>query len=1668
MKVRILPGQGGAIGSLIVKSDGKELVGKPTVTESLVLPAGARLSLGELPFESEEIRPGASCKLSAMLPPNPQIGVRAGMHEAHQYYPEYDFTRVRLEKTYELAGGVAGLSVSYTFTNTGDEPVKICPAFTRNFRSEAKSRGLVVSSRDGPLPVEHKHPLYASYFDRNQGTAYTGAQAWIGFEPAGTGQRLLNRFDPRHTSAIRVLSDVPECVGTRVELDPGKSFTTRTWILLTDIPLRSLGGVGDGLVGAVELSPPTKLTKAEVLEGRLENPEKIFGGGDEEPEIDDLDLEDTEGVVPKEMATKKGYLKGKKVELKLALTSAENSSLQVTGHARPLPEGESVALGTKGVSLRAGTRNSVSFDFVPSSVGTWLTSFEILKDGKLLGAVERPVEVQGPSGFVLPRAPQDRAGELFRDWGKFDPFDIHPQPTLEVQVPHTRYAKPYARGKVRAAVVIPWQIGREVVELAQRIDLDLQCVFIGSHGFIWEQKLMPGRRRRAPNDEVHAMKDALNAAPQVIALIGTPLKWFPQDVEDEIVRQVRAGAGLVLCPAWEAPESIRTLIEGAKERLPYPGEGCATATLGKGRVCFFEASGMEISYRPQMATSELRLEQFSRALLWAARMEPRVTLQTKPKKLALENTSPEALKVDVELSNRSEGDFAGTLELVARQDRATDFASVYGKSYCLGVMLSMPYALLEDVASVGKKVALQKGDSKTVSIDVPVVRAGTYRLYTILKDADGRTADWNYTPAAVSTTYSLETFAIEKRPIGPERLFGFRPEDTARVTLRFRAKGAVGQDLSAFLMAEDKTGRRIISQKCPLKFENGEAAAVFESQLHGAHRRLLILRVGLESQGQILLEARKPLHVREGAGRQPKFRFVLMDNEANLPLHLTGISEQMGPYDTTLFSWYDLNVWPTGTFLQEGNREEEDRKARDAEAKRIAKEAKEAAKGITEPEDEDEDDEFEGLIEEKQDEEPKAPRGFIRKLCFNNPSVRRRKVEELRRFALRKNQLGPQYVYFTHEYSYGSNDVCQCGHCQAAFREKLKQTHGTLDGLNRAWGTRYKSWDEVFLYRVEKGLKPPPMKDWPWVIATWQYKSTQLADLCHEIVKAGKEITDDIDYGHIALSKMGLWIGMDFWEWSRVGDKHIMYRDVEEWQSMCGSPTSTGWHSGYGRQYNPSEAQCKLWSRLVDGAWGIAHFTCPGYPLARADGVFFDGAQALFGNLKEIQRGWDELLLGHDHKDGIGLYRSTPSFAVHMMEFWQATGGKGSKGDMDWERRFAHFLTGAARSYKQARAHYIYHGQVLEGRLGLFGKPKIIFLCYTTAMSPREAEVLREFVRDGGTLVGGVNVATRDWHGKPLKQPLLDEVFGIDRIGEYQPAFGVMPDEGPTRIEFVEPVAEVTECNQLVVGPPNVRVADGAKARASYELNGTQCPAFIVNEYGKGRAVYLNFLPLHFNQNNGKTWDEETAGASSALVRHLVEQSGIEPFERVEYGETTSLRCPVGRFVDGENRYLAAIAHWGFGPRTYRNCTARLHLLEPRHVYDARREKYLGHGVEFPMEFTPEKLATVYSLLPYKVEGLEIAPVKEPAKPGGVAEFRVKVRTDGKAPGRHVIRVTVFGPDGNLQEVHCYNLIAKDGEAIARVHLGFNEPTGKWEIQLRDVGTGVRAVRSLDVTGHGR
>jgi hypothetical protein len=133
-------------------------------------------------------------------------------------------------------------------------------------------------------------------------------------------------------------------------------------------------------------------------------------------------------------------------------------------------------------------------------------------------------------------------------------------------------------------------------------------------------------------------------------------------------------------------------------------------------------------------------------------------------------------------------------------------------------------------------------------------------------------------------------------------------------------------------------------------------------------------------------------------------------------------------------------------------------------------------------------------------------------------------------------------------------------------------------------------------------------------------------------------------------------------------------------------------------------------------------------------------------------------------------------------------------------------------------------------------------------------------------------------------------------------------------------------------------------------------------------------------------------------------------------------------------------------------------------VYDARRGEYLGHGKEFALRFTPEMLASVSAVLPYRVQGLAVSADSAAVDQGNTLQCRVEVRTDGPKPGRHVIRVDALGPDGVVSGVHSQNLTMEKGEGAIVFRTARNEPVGRWRLVLRDMATGTRAERPVEVT----
>lgn len=118
--------------------------------------------------------------------------------------------------------------------------------------------------------------------------------------------------------------------------------------------------------------------------------------------------------------------------------------------------------------------------------------------------------------------------------------------------------------------------------------------------------------------------------------------------------------------------------------------------------------------------------------------------------------------------------------------------------------------------------------------------------------------------------------------------------------------------------------------------------------------------------------------------------------------------------------------------------------------------------------------------------------------CFDHPGA----MADMRRFITKLVQVLGKYenvvVWNTWQeigYGYHHSDICFCEHTLAFFREWLMGKHGDLDGLNRAWKTRYPEWGAVSPSRSLVARRPYP------VDIAWQY------------------FTDNIKIGHVLRSR---------------------------------------------------------------------------------------------------------------------------------------------------------------------------------------------------------------------------------------------------------------------------------------------------------------------------------------------------------------------------------------------------------------------------------------------------------------------------------------------------------------------------------------------------------------------
>lgn len=1639
------------------------------------------------------------------------------------------YESLQLTKKFSLPEASAVLTVEYELSNTGKETIEVCLGTTHSFAGSNLSIATREGAASFPIPIKdaYRLPLLA---DSTSPWLYDVPSAWCGMLNE-EGRGAVGAFDSRHISFLQpdLICGSVLLGRTKVRIEPGETFRTSGWIMPLKNVTRIVAAA-NSVVANFEVTPgsadgraslerkefssklPSNLEVAINLGGKQKDNSELAVGAPDAGVFDQTELTEEEQVLAElegEEALNRVKMQydGSAVGIRMLLESAIDGEARISFRMRHNPHGKWQDIARREVRLQRGEAVPVDLEVSPKEVGTHIVQAIVESGGKELARFEQPVIAHHPSGFYLPDAPA-LEGEVNREFyyshvgaRPMWPYEAGWQPSMEIERPHFDLAPSLAGGALKALFITPHLRTREVIELAHRMELNFECVVTGVGGY----GIKTGGRKRAAIDQIDFCRSALNKKHEVIVLPILLGQWLTLDIVEEIARQVREdGVGLVL----PLPEHLFGSF--AKFSEIATSEGCPQnfrkARAGKGRVVFLDGNSQELFTNwmcgtPKMTDTEVSY--FAKMLLWAAGRKPGIAISlASPKQRLGIDRSAGATRFQFRLENKTKESFKGKLKVVARQDLEKDY-TFYPRSEMLRSYRVC--RLWDERATAEADLSIPATGSQTVPISF-ALPAGNLSLDAYVSNASGGTLTWERFPVVLEAVADIASIRLVSGVRNPrEIVFSTLKNDIK--SMLFTSKSTSTLKLTCGLTKSEKIKRvalvatdpwdRTVSQ-IEHEVEPGGAnpEVEFSVPLNACLHRVLIVSIRAFDADGCVRERRLCGFIHPQAARLPVFEFRAYAEASEVDRSITGYDARVGaaPFSRALLhAWFNVSVqaWMGGPPTMR----------RVSVPGEVLDEppALPAVGGLTEAdktgakkkEDLDEvDNEFEN--------KPVDPRdGWVRLPCINDPDLRKAIQESIRGLYLEQSFFGPfsggwgdewyitkqgelnneQYPWRRSFEPGKDTNSCRCTHCLALFRPYARKLFdGNLDALNNEWETTFKSWEEVdrpIVNKTVNDLNAPPESQWARFIDHRRFDDYRVA----ELLKEGRDVVKAIEplnrIGWGDIFKTSLCSGIDAYLMSQYCDNNQLDRDHVQWASF-GTSTNSHW-VGYHKKYSTIRENFTPWWMMFDGNTSISYYGKGNYPMHQPDFTFFEAPKEMFRAMHEIrQTGFDRLLVYHQQIDPVAIHYDPASIYIAQVEDWKED-----------PKQFIGNMVNAGRAYNElcheieqtwrgllsgrGLLHFATaYGQLEEGHFGRFGTPKLLFLPYTQCISPKQAATLERFVREGGVLVGDIHTGLRDGHGKRMEAGLLDHVFGIERRkSKERMRIRTLADGKPIPVRFGSEFGEPFELSFNAVGPGDVTPVT-AKPLASYALENEQHPAFLVNGFGKGKAVYLNFAATGYQviEDEGRSDEvevtvKELQGIAAARFRtvfeKLISYTDIRPAVKISGGQ-------LWRFSEKEATYICLGAGYKGNPDMWRK-PYEVSLDQKRHVYDSRRRQYVGFTDRFEARYSiKEKLfALVYATLPYKVEAVDVKLKSDSVRQGGTLFFSVGILPAQADKNRHVLSLSVTDP--NRKDISWYGgvLETKDGIAEGRIDFAFSDVPGIWGIKLTDTATGVSSQKSIEL-----
>ena len=337
-------------------------------------------------------------------------------------------------------------------------------------------------------------------------------------------------------------------------------------------------------------------------------------------------------------------------------------------------------------------------------------------------------------------------------------------------------------------------------------------------------------------------------------------------------------------------------------------------------------------------------------------------------------------------------------------------------------------------------------------------------------------------------------------------------------------------------------------------------------------------------------------------------------------------------------------------------------------------------------------------------------------------------------------------------------DRCFCAECQARFRVWLKKLYGSIEALNKEYGSKFKDFSEIQALPLDKAAEKELLPMWLDFRKFMDYSFIEWHKMVIDTIRQyDKESFCGIEgmaypancYSGFDLAQM--FPNFDFCA------PYFNSRDVHAMKYLKSPSFRAAWYGSYQGEMSEQYVRRPPWRYLFAGLGGAFWYSAiaPGYS---QDTVFRHD----LGLLSHFTQSMDEV--GKMKRSGIAKLiidgkKTQYGIAVHYSQSCLYASAL-NPDNTSWELSIGN--VGDLIESLGLEYEYMTPAEIENGELRRF---KVLFLPNSQALSAKEVEAIRKFTREGGLLIADYNPGIMNEHGKFLPDSQLSDVFGsMDKL----------------------------------------------------------------------------------------------------------------------------------------------------------------------------------------------------------------------------------------------------------------------------------------------------------------